>query len=241
MNVAIDLGNTKTKIGVFEQHKLLFAKDGQTEGELVAYINNVKPDNVIIASVAGDAHKIKEQFDKQIVCMVLDAQTPLPIQRNYHTPATLGVDRIAAATGAWALHKNKNALIIDIGSCITYDLMLKGGSYQGGAISPGMRMKLKALHTFTARLPLVEPIEQINLIGKSTEESILSGVINGTAAEIDEMIKKFLNNITDLQIIICGGDATFFESRIKAPIFVIPELVLIGLNRILQHNVSNTQ
>ncbi len=238
MEFSIDLGNTSYKVGGFEGSDLVLLKSFKSEEALVSFINGEMPEKLIIASVSQDAIATMANFHADITCLALDVHTPLPLEKQYHTPETLGVDRIAAAVGAWSLYQNKNILVVDLGTCITYDLILANNTYQGGAISPGMHMRLKALHNFTARLPLVEPKEDIDLIGKSTESSILSGVILGTAGEIETMIEKFRRNYADLHIIICGGDAKFFESRIKAPIFVVPELVLIGLNRILQYNVS---
>jgi type III pantothenate kinase len=133
---------------------------------------------------------------------------------------------------------NSNILVIDAGTCITYDFIDKNGVYQGGAISPGINLKLKALNTFTQKLPLIEFKNEFVLIGQTTEESILSGVLNGTIAEIEGIIGYYSHSFSDLKTIICGGASNFFESKIKAPIFVVPELVLIGLNRILQYNVS---
>src|SRR5690606_39004433 len=131
-----------------------------------------------------------------------------------------------------------NCLVIDAGTCITFDLVDSQG-YHGGTIAPGLQMKFKALNTFTARLPLLSTSASVQVLGRNTNEAIQSGVINGTIAEIEGMINQFSSEFSNLKTIICGGDAKFFESRIKATIFVIPELVLIGLNRILLYNVSN--
>ena len=121
---------------------------------------------------------------------------------------------------------------------MTYDLINSEGEYLGGAISPGLSMKMKALNTFTARLPLVDIEEGVELIGRTTKESIQSGVILGTIAELDEMIRQFQLKASDIKVIMCGGFANFFESKLKEPIFALPELVLIGLNTILLHNVE---
>ena len=121
---------------------------------------------------------------------------------------------------------------------ITYELLDKNGVFQGGLISPGMRMRFSALHTFTKRLPLVEPENDSVFIGKSTLQSMQSGVVNGILAEIEGIIERYRHETSTLCVVTCGGDAPFFESKLKHPIFAVPELVLIGLNRILLYNVA---
>ncbi len=167
----------------------------------------------------------------------LNPETLLPINKNYETPETLGSDRIAGAVGANFLFPNQNCLIIDMGTAIKYDYVSADGTFQGGIISPGKRIRFEALHTFTKRLPLVEATEIPDLIGKSTITCIQSGVVNGIIAEVNGMIENY-KNLGDCQVILCGGDAPFFESRIKKPTFANSNLVLIGLNRILQYNVE---
>jgi type III pantothenate kinase len=162
----------------------------------------------------------------------------MPLKILYKTPATLGVDRLAAACGARALFPLQHCLTIDAGTCVTFDFIDMDGNYYGGAISPGMNMRFQALHTFTARLPLVSPAGEANLIGDSTESSIRSGVINGLAAEIDGIIHQYQLKFEGLRAILCGGDALFFENKLKASIFASPELVLVGLNSILIYNVN---
>jgi type III pantothenate kinase len=148
------------------------------------------------------------------------------------------MDRLAAVAGAHELYPHQNMLVIDAGSCITYDIVDRHGNYFGGNISPGLRMKLKALNTFTAKLPLIELHDPESFIGIDTASSILSGVVFGTVSEIEGLISLYRKKFADLQVILCGGDAAFFESKIKQHIFVVPQLVLIGLNSILEHNVS---
>jgi type III pantothenate kinase len=162
---------------------------------------------------------------------------PLPIKILYATPQTLGVDRIAGSCGALQLFPGKNTLVIDAGTCITYDFTDSSKQYYGGSISPGLKMRFQAVHTFTARLPLVSPAENPELIGNSTETSIQSGIVNGTVAEIDGIIDRYRQKYPDLQVILCGGDGPFFENKLKASIFASPDLVLIGLNSVLIHNV----
>jgi type III pantothenate kinase len=136
------------------------------------------------------------------------------------------------------LFPEQNVLVVDMGTSITYDLLDSLGTFQGGLISPGVRMRFKALHTFTKRLPLFDPEKDPGFIGKSTKQAMQSGVMNGTLAEIEGIINRYRHEIPSLCVVLCGGDLPFFESSLKPPIFAVPELVLIGLNRILTYNVA---
>ena len=156
----------------------------------------------------------------------------------YTTPATLGVDRIAAICGAIEIFPQQNCLVVDAGTCINYEFLDAALNYHGGAISPGIQMRFDALHKFTARLPLIKEFNKTELVGNSTESCMTSGVVNGVVAEVNGIIEKYAQKFPDLGVILCGGDAYFFENNLKQPIFAAPDLVLHGLNRILQHNVG---
>jgi type III pantothenate kinase len=237
MNFVVDLGNTYGKVGVFEGNNLVERAGKLKDEELIAYLMGHSPENVLISSVRKQDGFIAERLGGHVNCIYLNQDTPLPIKLKYRTPQTLGVDRIAGVVGANYLFPAHDCLVIDIGTCITYDFIDAKANFHGGGISPGIHIKLKALHNFTARLPLVHFKEDFKLIGQTTEESILSGVLNGTLSEIEQMMDRYANKFPGLKVIICGGDAGFFESRIKAHAVVKPDLVLIGLNRILLHNV----
>jgi type III pantothenate kinase len=168
--------------------------------------------------------------------MELSALTNIPVTNFYKTPDTLGKDRLAGIVAAHSLYVKENVLVIDAGTCITYDLITTKGEYYGGSISPGLNMRFKALHTFTEKLPLVSLLNFEELIGTDTNTSILSGVINGLIAETDAIIERYKELYSALKIIICGGDAQFLVDRLKNSIFAVPELVLIGLNEILDYN-----
>lgn len=235
MNLALDFGNTFAKAGFFDGEELKEVTNIQLD-DLSALVDERQPDHIIISSVSESLSHIKAKLTgKNLV--VLKHNMPLPFKIDYKTPETLGLDRIAAVAGAQQIFPDTNCLVIDTGTCFTYDLIDKSGTYHGGGISPGIRMRFQALHNFTANLPLIEFEEDSPLIGQSTKDSILSGVVNGTIAEITEIIGMYSDKFADLRIIICGGDAKFFENRLKASIFAAPELVLRGLNRILLYNV----
>ncbi|MEO1051497.1 MAG: type III pantothenate kinase [Bacteroidota bacterium] len=237
MNLAIDFGNSSAKIAFFQGENMVELKEKVSVDDLKEIVGLKKPDFTIISSVSQGTSEIIEQASLGPNTIGLTAQTPIPAEIRYKTPHTLGVDRIAAVIGAQTLFPNQNCLVIDAGTCITYDFIDSQRKYFGGAISPGLRMRFKSLNNFTARLPLVEFDDRdYDLIGDSTETSILSGIINGTVAEIQEIIRKYKHKFSDLQILICGGDARFVESRMKSAGIAKPELVLIGLNSILEYN-----
>ena len=237
-SIVLDIGNTSIKYGIFEGDALIKQGYAASFEELPQSLFQQTYEHAIVASVAGNTESIKERLSVQGKLIELSAQTALPVINEYKTPETLGVDRIAAAVGARYFFPNRNCLVFDAGTCITHEFITSEGKYLGGAIAPGLAMKFKTLHTFTKRLPLVEQIsEDYPLTGQTTQESIKSGVLNGTVAELNGIISQYTTLAADLVVILCGGDAGFFESKLKGRIFVIPELVLIGLHRILIYNV----
>lgn len=236
MNLVVDYGNSSAKVAIFDQHKLTEKHVFAQQDELKHFIETSRAENFIISSVSAEAEKVLS-WSRAPHKFILTHKLPLPVTILYATPHTLGVDRIAGACGATQLFPERNKLVIDAGTCITYDFTDSKKQYHGGGISPGLSMRFKAVHTFTARLPLASIVENPELIGNSTELSIQSGVINGTVAEIDGIIERYQQKYPDLQVVLCGGDAAFFENKLKASIFASPDLVLIGLNSVLIHNV----
>ncbi|NIJ52152.1 type III pantothenate kinase [Dyadobacter arcticus] len=238
MNIVIDAGNTYSKIGWFEKEKLIRYTTRLSFDELLAAIWLDIPENIMFSSVSISAEEFREALNLQLNIFNLSSETPIPISKSYDTPATLGADRVAACIGANFLFPNEDLVVIDMGTCITYDLIDHTATFQGGIISPGVKMRFNSMHSFTKRLPLVDPEQNPALIGKSTKQSMQSGVMNGVLAEIEGIIQRYRHKSPSLRVLICGGDAAFFESSLKPPIFAVPELVLIGLNRILTYNVS---
>lgn len=241
MNIVIDSGNTFSKIAWFEQDKLLKWEQGLLFDQLLERIHFTSDtlEHILFSSVNIPFTAFVEKLQSSIPIIPLTNETPLPIGNQYGTVSTLGVDRLAAAVGAMEVTKGGNVVVIDMGTCVTCDYVNNEGSFQGGMILPGLNMRFKAMHTFTARLPLVEVPESIPaLVGDSTITCMQSGVINGMIAEINGLIHNFRQNYPNCNVVVCGGDMSYFENHIKQPIFAIPELVLIGLNRILQYNVA---
>jgi type III pantothenate kinase len=238
MNVAVDSGNTFSKIGWFSGEKLVRFETGLSFEELIHAIRLDIPERIIYSSVNLSTEVFADSLGIKVPLVDLTGATPVPLLKDYETPLTLGADRVAAAVGAHSLFPETDLAVIDMGTCITYDLVDKERIFRGGMISPGMKMRFNALHTFTRRLPLIEPVNNPVLIGRSTQQAIQSGVINVMVSEIEGIIERYRHERPALRVVACGGDASFFESKLKHPIFVVPELVLLGLNRILLYNVA---
>ena len=238
MNLVIDYGNSAAKVGIFDLQNLIEKKTFSSPELLREFLKKSSFENLIISSVKEDAHRVASTAPEATRKFILHHLLPLPIKNLYATPQTLGADRLAGVCGAQQLFPSQNCLVIDAGTCITYDFIDEQGQYHGGGISPGLSMRFQAVHTFTAKLPLVSPKENVNLIGSTTELSIQSGVVNGLLTETEGIIHQYRNKFKDLRVILCGGDASFFENQLKASIFASPELVLIGLNSILIYNVN---
>ncbi|WP_025762390.1 type III pantothenate kinase [Dyadobacter tibetensis] len=236
-NMVIDAGNTHYKVGIFEHEVLIYNRAGLDLKGVREMIDMYRPEYSIFSSVNIEFEEFMVDIGDIGPIISLSPKIPLPISYHYHTPETLGMDRLAAAVGAQALYPGQDALVIDMGTCITYDWIDGNGVYQGGIISPGMRMRFQAMNRFTKRLPLLEPPREATFLGKSTKESMESGVMNGIIAEAEGIIARYHNISPTMCVVLCGGDAAYFESRLKDTIFVVPQLVLIGLNRILIHNV----
>lgn len=238
MKLTLDIGNTYSKYGFFTGNNL--SEQGLVHGldELGAFLKSRSEDfeRAIVCSVRYKYEQLSHLFPDSKEVLYLDHQTRIPVSMSYTTPETLGMDRLAAVIGASELFPDKPVMVIDIGTCITYDYMNQSGVFEGGIISPGVELRYKAMHEYTQRLPLLDDREAETLIGDSTANAMRSGVINGITGEIEYMISQFLLKTPDLKVIITGGGAKIFESRIKADIFVALEIVLVGLNRVLDCN-----
>ncbi|GAA4404424.1 type III pantothenate kinase [Nibrella viscosa] len=255
MNLVIDWGNSSLKVGWFEGLALTETRYHMSSDDLQELLTEQirkgrQPDRVIVSSTSRPGEELRSQVAELGTGMadttnwlLFETTTPVPVTIDYDTPLTLGTDRIAAAVGATVLFPGEHCLVIDMGTCITADIVDGGRVFRGGLISPGLRMRFRGMHTFTERLPLIEPdlqsVRQLPpLTGRNTQQAMLSGAINGMLFELNGIIAAHRNERPDLKVVVCGGDALFFESRLKPPIFVAPEVVLIGLNRILEHNVK---
>ena len=239
-NLVIDFGNTLTKVAVFQDNELIHQeKTTLLTSNLLEQLNaEFLPTFAIISTVVEVPAVIRHYLETHFKFLELSHQTPVPIKNLYKTPETLGKDRLAAVIGTSALFPGHNCLVIDAGTCITFDFIDANARYLGGAISPGISLRFKALHNFTGRLPLVSHQNFERLTGTTTEESILSGVLNGTTAELNGVINNYCDIYPGIKVVITGGDMNYFDKRLKNDTFAAPNLVLMGLNLTLNFNVK---
>ncbi|MCK0130191.1 type III pantothenate kinase [Flavobacteriaceae bacterium F08102] len=240
MNLILDIGNTHAKIAVFQNRKLVshqqtFPKNLNTA--LRATLNNYPIQASIVSTVSAINKDSLTSLHKLPKLISLDANTKVPFINQYATPTTLGVDRIALVSAAVDQFPDRNVLVIDAGTCVTYDFVTNEKIYLGGAISPGIQIRYKALHDYTANLPLLQ-IDEVELTGNSTEKSIHSGVLNGIVQEINGVIEQYSHKYPNLTVVLTGGDAIFLAKMLKSSIFATPNFLLEGLNRILIHNLD---
>jgi len=239
-NLVIDIGNTRTKAAVFEGEKLLekiiFSSDP------ISKIKELQTNHSTKKSIYLATGKIDSTFGKfleeDLKAIELSHKTKVPVQNKYGTPETLGRDRLAAVVGAQAFFPKSNCLVIDAGTCITYDWLTAEGEYLGGNIAPGITMRLEAMNHFTAKLPLVEKADIDNPIGKSTELALRNGALWGAVQEVDGYILWGRKNFGQLKVIFTGGDTNFFVKHLKRRIFARPNIVLAGLNKIIALNTD---
>jgi type III pantothenate kinase len=238
MNLTLDIGNSGYKLALFDgKTKVSSARinDFNRESFEKTFTNFVF-DKAIISSVKVVPSFVTDILtSRNVFIHTLSYKSKLPFDVQYKTPETLGSDRIAALAGAFNLFPNENILIIDTGTAITYDFLIKG-IYKGGNISPGIDIRLKALHSFTDKLPLASTKEDFDSPGQTTRDAILSGVINGTIYEINEYIRTFKKKYKDNKIILTGGDSELINTKLDNRIIRIADLVNEGLNFILEYN-----
>ena len=240
MNLIIDIGNTRTKFSVFNHgEEMISVPVAELSSAHIELLHKEYPqiEKVILSAVKDYSPELKKRLQDHFPFFLeLDESTPLPIENHYKTKGTLGKDRLAGVIGAVHLYPGTNILVIDAGTAITYDLITKDRQYLGGNISPGIDMRYRALHQFTGKLPLVTKKEFTGLYGQSTEEALRAGVQHGVVFEADNAINAFKEFYKNLYVIITGGDANFFDKKLKNSFFVHFNLIAIGLNRILEHN-----
>ncbi|TRO67090.1 type III pantothenate kinase [Christiangramia sabulilitoris] len=240
MNLVIDVGNTSVKTAVFQNNRLLEKQNFEKEkfSEKLEKIQRKYPgiDNSIVSSVSSGEKEMISTIIKVFPVMLLDHLSPVPFKNKYASPETLGKDRIALVAAAVNAYPAKNVLIIDAGTCITYDIKTAKEEYLGGAISPGLNMRFKSLHKFTSKLPLVDAKPEAQLIGNTTETSILSGIINGIKMELQGTIEAYSSQFEDLTVIFTGGDSQVLSIPLKNSIFANSNFLLEGLNFILEFN-----
>jgi len=243
MLLAIDVGNTRIKVAVFEKHTFLF-QDVFLKEEAQKKIENIfKNFPQITESVFSSVGKLDDDvidlLRKTSELTIISSESAFPFTNKYATPKTLGVDRMVLASGATLLYPKQNRLVIDAGTCITYDFVDENDTYLGGAISPGLRLRYEALHNYTAKLPLLTLEQPESYIGNSTVASIHSGVVNGILNEIEGFINQYRQQYQVLTVILTGGDAEFLAKNIKNTIFANSNFLLESLNYIHHYTINN--
>lgn len=240
MLLAIDVGNTKIKTAVFEEdslvEKFVFDKQEVVENFKKIFKKYPKINGAISSSVAKLDELVVLLIESKCDFLQINHEFLFPFLNKYATPETLGVDRSVLMSGGALLYSNKNILVIDAGTCITYDFLSRDKEYFGGAISPGLNMRYKALNTFTEKLPLLESRSPEQIIGNSTNESIYSGVVNGLLFEIEGFISQYSHQFQDLTVILTGGDAEFLAKSVKSTIFAHSNFLLESLNALYQYH-----
>jgi type III pantothenate kinase len=238
-NLIIDIGNTAVKLAVMDNDAVVdkLVDSSASFGAGRAFLEQYgKLPRAIVSSVRRGNNGVAALVRRLLPSAVtLTHETPLPIRNLYASPKTLGNDRLAAAVGASFLFPRCNVLVVDAGTAITYELVSERGEYLGGNISPGIALRFKSLNALTARLPLCEIAEEFPSPGSSTREAITAGVLNGVIYEVEVNIEQFTLKYHNLKVVFTGGDADFLAKRVKKAIFVDYDLVLTGLNRILEH------
>ncbi len=241
MNLAVDIGNTRIKLGFFQRGVLTtrVVWENWNFSVLENFMTNQNPKNVILCNVGREIPaEVQLLLRSRSLFIELNADTPLPIKNAYRTPETLGKDRLAAVVGAFDMFPNQNCLVIDAGTCITLDVLSNEGVFLGGNITPGLEMRLRAMHYFTANLPLLKPSETEYRLGYSTESAMRNGAQWGATLEIQGFIDWCSAEFGEINVILTGGDADFFVKNLKSRIFANPNLVLQGLNKILDYNAE---
>jgi type III pantothenate kinase len=244
MNLVFDIGNTHIKTGLFDRGKLLESQRMETiTGDALKWImEKYSPEAVLVSSVGKNERSLFDSAGKDLKTLIfLDHTVPMPLKISYATPETLGHDRIAAAAGARKLLPGTHLLIIDLGTAITIDFVTPQGEFKGGNISPGLQTRFKSLHDQTARLPLVRKNAGFPDFGTDTQSAIAAGVQQGIIFELNGYIQLYESRYPGCKFIVTGGDAEFFVHKLKKPIFAFPDLVLTGLNHILEFNSPETR
>ena len=233
--LVIDVGNSRMKMGLFAAGRVV-ARATAPHSDIPAverFLAERRLVRTAIGSVAAKDEELLEALRKKAPVMEISGSSPSPVSSRYTTLKTLGVDRLANIAGAASLFPRRAVLAIDLGTCITYDLVDELAVHQGGIISPGMRMRSRAMHAYSARLPEVEPTDDPPLLGTDTASSLMAGVHHGLLMELHGHITFFRQQRPGLAVVLTGGDALRYVRALKSGIFAHPTLTLIGLHALL--------
>lgn len=240
--LVFDLGNTAWKLALFEGDELRFTEycfEANFESHLKESLPRLPEiKSAILSSVIDTPPSVIKLLRSNFNLHILSHESNLPFKNLYETPQTLGIDRMAAMAGTLMHFGHSNVLSIDAGTCIKYDYLNENFEYLGGAISPGIEMRCKAMNTFTDKLPLIKPDGQFKLIGKSTNECLNTGAVLGSYAEVYQMITYYKHYYPEVKVLISGGFYKYFDERKEDRIYVLPNIQLFGLKVILRINES---
>lgn len=243
-NLCVDAGNTRLKAALVHpstgevMEHFVAAENLGGAASLQEFVASHPARAAILSAVTGERDALAAALgEAQVPFRILDGRLALPISNAYSSPDTLGADRVALACGAWAAHRGEDVLVVSAGTCITYNLVMRSGTFRGGSISPGFMMRLRAMHHFTDALPEVSISGDTRLLGYDTETSLRSGAVIGAAAEVDGMVAQFAAQYTGLKIILTGGDAPLLLQHVRTPLPHDPNLLFKGLNAILNYQL----
>ena len=241
ITICLDFGNTRLKCAVFENDniKTTIVLNEDPVTDLQTVIKEYKPERSILSSVVNHSEEIENILEKQTRFHKLNYQSKIPFTIPVGKPETVGADRLAIAAASVFLFPGKNNLAIGLGSCITFNFINQFHELLGGSITPGMEMRFKAMHQFTAKLPMTEADWNVPLIGYDTKTNLQSGVVLGMASEIDGIIDLYKKRYSNFNVLLTGGDIAFFEPHLKNEIFADPDLIFKGLYAISQINVAS--
>lgn len=242
IDLVLDVGNTRTKIALFSgdrlvRHSAIASGDARS---LTTFLQGATPDRIALASVAGEDNSFFDQLCGLAPVLSITGASASPLRSLITTPETLGVDRLANAVAARACFAKRAVLAVDMGTCITYDLVDADGVHRGGAISPGLLMRAKAMHAYSARLPLVVPGPNPGSLGTDTTTAMEAGIHYGILGELKEFIRTYGHQFTLPAVVFTGGDALPFARAMKTGIFAHPFLTLEGLRLILHHQLGGS-
>ncbi len=240
VDLVLDVGNTRTKVALVAASGVL--RHGVTaNGDAAAvrsFLEGSVPKAIALGSVARPNEAYVRELQTVAPVLVIDGVSPSPLKNTYGTLNTLGADRLANVVAALLRFPGRPFLVIDPGTCITYDLCEADGTYMGGAISPGLRMRAAAMNAYSARLPLVEPPLQPMVLGATTETSLAAGIHHGIRGEMEGFIRSYGKERPGLCVILTGGDAVRFARALESGIFALPFLTLDGYHALLNHHRS---